>query len=481
MRPADANPGHEVQPERAPGVSSPALPADDPHRAELHDEVHARPPAQIRLPALVVSVALLNEGVDRATECAHLQRLPGHQGLQPSALAGNFLRLNLALGAGQASLKYERHTEFTRYVLVQPLPDGVALGDHEPALLQQLQLPEGWLAGLPGRTMAALVLSLLPADLAQTAACMAQGRRWFGDQPLVASMVGNPGPAPADTAVGDAAGLPVPAGHSLVLTDFRLRPDGFEHLLLLAPADTSPSRAGRTAQRLLELEIYRLMALRGLPVAKALGPVLADSEAALAGVTARLEARQASEAELLDQLIQVAARVERATAEHGYRFSATRAYDALVRQRLAELREKPVPGTQTLGEFMQRRLSPAIATVASTEQRLAALSQRIERSSALLRTRVDISTEAQNQQLLARLTEGQQLQLNLQATVEGLSIAAISYYVISLVLYAAKGLKAAGLPLQPEMAAGALVPLVLWGVWRTTRRIHARLMHPARH
>jgi uncharacterized membrane-anchored protein len=62
--------------------------------------------------------------------------------------------------------------------------------------------------------------------------------------------------------------------------------------------------------------------------------------------------------------------------------------------------------------------------------------------------------------------------------VEGLSIAAISYYVISLALYAAKGLKAAGVPLHPEVAAGALVPLVLWGVWRTTRRIHARLMHP---
>lgn len=460
-----------MQPATGLVSAPPALPADDPQRAELHNEVHARPPARIRLPALVLSVAMLNDGVDRATECVHLQRLPGHEGLQPAALAGNFLRLRL--GPGLGSLKYERHTEFTRYVLVQPLPEGVALGDSEPALLQQLHLPEGWLAGLPGRTMAALVLSLLPADLSQGAACMAQGRRWFGGRPVVASMVGNPGPRP----IGGADGTG-PAGHSLVLTDFELRPDGFEHLLLLAPPDTSESRAGRTAQRLLELEIYRLMALRGLPVAKALGPVLTDSEAALADVTARLEARQASEAELLDQLIQVAARVERATAEHSYRFSATRAYDALVRQRLAELREKPVPGTQTLGEFMQRRLSPAIATVASTEQRLAALAQRIERTSALLRTRVDISTEAQNQQLLARLTQGQQLQLNLQTTVEGLSIAAISYYVISLALYAAKGLKAAGVPLHPEVAAGALVPLVLWGVWRTTRRIHARLMHP---
>ena len=97
------------------------------------------------------------------------------------------------------------------------------------------------------------------------------------------------------------------------------------------------------------------------------------------------------------------------------------------------------------------------------------------RASDLLRTRVDIVTEAQNQQLLEKLSRGQELQLRLQTTVEGLSIAAISYYVISLLLYLAKAGKAAGLPLHPELAAGALVPVVLWVVWRTTRRIHERL------
>jgi uncharacterized membrane-anchored protein len=88
---------------------------------------------------------------------------------------------------------------------------------------------------------------------------------------------------------------------------------------------------------------------------------------------------------------------------------------------------------------------------------------------------VDIATEAQNQELLAKLTRGQELQLQLQTTVEGLSIAAISYYVISLLLYVGKGAKAAGLPIHPEMAAAALVPLVLWATWRTTRKIHAKL------
>ena len=146
-----------------------------------------------------------------------------------------------------------------------------------------------------------------------------------------------------------------------------------------------------------------------------------------------------------------------------------------MRERITELRESPISGTQTIGEFMQRRLSPAMSTVAATAQRLSSLSERISRTSALLRTRVDIATEEQNSQLLAKLTKGQELQLRLQTTVEGLSIAAISYYVISLLFYLGKAADAAGLPIHPEMAAGALVPLVLWLVWRTNKRIHDKL------
>lgn len=66
-------------------------------------------------------------------------------------------------------------------------------------------------------------------------------------------------------------------------------------------------------------------------------------------------------------------------------------------------------------------------------------------SRALLRTRVDIAAEIHDQQLLEKLTRGQALQLQLHSTVEGLSIAAISYYVVSLILYLGKALKAMGL------------------------------------
>ena len=433
------------------------LPADDALRSELHNELHARPSARIRLPALIVSVAVLNDGVSRAQECEHLRRLPGQQDLTLDRLRGLFLRLRF----GDHTLKWERHSEFTRYSIVQPLPEGSGLGASDPDLLQGLVTPAGWWQAIPGRTIAAIALVMVSGELPDLTReapqpLMSRAQAWFGGGPIVASQLGG--------------------GYAWALTDFALRPSGFEHMLVIAPAGTSELRAGRISGRLLELETYRMMALRGLPVAKAIAPTLAAAESELAEITAHIERKATSEQELLDRLVGLSAHVERKIAESGYRFAATRAYEDIVRQREAELREVVIPGTQPLGSFMRRRLSPAMATVTSTQQRLASLSERVARASSLLRTRVDIVTEAQNQELLEKLTRGQELQLKLQTTVEGLSIAAISYYVMSLILYVLKAAKAVGLlPFQPEAAAGALIPVVLWGVWRTVRRIHEKL------
>ena len=444
---------HEVADAPNAAMNASYLPTDDTLRHALHNEVHARPPARIRLPALVTYVAVLNQGVSREAEWAHLRELPGQAALPPEAMHSHFLRLR----AQGYTVKWERHTEFTRYSIVQPLPSGVGLEARQPDLLAHLVTPEGWLARCPGQTIAAVQLVMLPDELPEVSSKMEAARQWFDQRAVLTSCMG----------AGE--------GHSWVFTDLQIRPDGFERMLVLAREGNSDTRMGRVSMRLLELETYRLMALRGLPVAKALAGELAQAESELADITSQLDQADVTEQVLLDRLISLAARVERATAVHSYRFSASRAYDALVQQRIAELREHPVPGGQTLGEFIRRRMSPAMATVASCERRLASLSERVARTSALLRTRVDIATEGQNQLLLAKLTRGQELQLRLQSTVEGLSIAAISYYVVSLLLYGAKALKSVGLPIHPEMAAGALIPLVLWSVWRTTRRIHEKL------
>jgi uncharacterized membrane-anchored protein len=88
---------------------------------------------------------------------------------------------------------------------------------------------------------------------------------------------------------------------------------------------------------------------------------------------------------------------------------------------------------------------------------------------------VGIAREHQNQALLASMDRRAKLQLRLQQTVEGLSVAAIVYYVSGLVSYLAKAAKAAGLRIDPELAVGLSIPIVagivVWGLRRMRQRI----------
>jgi uncharacterized membrane-anchored protein len=77
-----------------------------------------------------------------------------------------------------------------------------------------------------------------------------------------------------------------------------------------------------------------------------------------------------------------------------------------------------------------------------------------------LRTRVDISLQRQNQAILNTTARRAKLQLRLQQTVEGLSVAAISYYVVGLIGYIAKAIKAAGAAVNPDIVTGVAIPIV---------------------
>ncbi len=435
------------------------LPQDAPLRMTLHNEVHARPAARIRMPALVACVAVLNAGITREQECAHLRELTGQQDLPLDALNNNFLRLRM----NTCTLKWERHTEFTRYSIVQSLPDLASPAQLAAAsdlqLTQHLAVPGDWLRRIPGQTIAAILLTMVESDLSQPEQVLAQAQAWFSGETVLVSQIG--------------------LAKSWVVTQLQVGADGFEHILVMSPPGTTESRTGRISTRLIEMEIYRLMTLQGLPVAKSLGGFLGECETALVEITTEMASKSASDEHLLDTLVSLAAKVEQATAAHSFRFSATQAYAALVNQRITELREQPVVGIEIIGHYLQHRLSPAIATVAATERRLAELSERIFRTSALLRTRVDIATEQQSRQLLQKLTHGQELQLRLQATVEGLSIAAISYYLVSLLLYVGKAAKGLGLPINPEIAAGLSIPLVVWLVWRGTQHVRHAIRLPS--
>jgi len=231
-------------------------------------------------------------------------------------------------------------------------------------------------------------------------------------------------------------------------------------------------------QRLFEIETYRMMALLALPMARRLAPRTLEIERSLSELTDRIAADGGDDEALLQSLTQLAAELEHELTASQYRFGATRAYHALVIARIAELRERRLPGIQTIAEFMTRRLDPAVETCATVSRRLHDLSERVAQISALLSTRVDIKRERQNQALLASMDRRAKLQLRLQQTVEGLSLAAIVYYVVGLVGYAAKAGKAGGLAIDPDLAVGLAIPVVALVGLALLRRARRALRKP---
>jgi uncharacterized membrane-anchored protein len=266
-----------------------------------------------------------------------------------------------------------------------------------------------------------------------------------------------------------------------IYTDFRLHADGFARWLIVVDG-MSERRLGRAVQRAIEIETYRMMALLGLPAAREVGATLASAERDLAEVAQAIRTvDQADEPELLRRLSEQAAMVEGLYARTHSRFSATTAYWELVQRRITELREQRLLGLQTLGEFMERRLSPGMQTCSAAARRLQSLSERISRASNLLRTRVEVAQQRSSEALLDAMNRRQEAQLLLQGAVEGLSVAAITYYGAGLVGYMAKGMKAASLPVSPDILVAAAVPFIALAVWWGVRKLHARILASVGH
>jgi uncharacterized membrane-anchored protein len=271
-------------------------------------------------------------------------------------------------------------------------------------------------------------------------------------------------------------GAGIAGGAGIALTDCRIHA-GFARLLVFDRGMT-PRQAGRMMQRLLEIDTYRMMALLALPVARSLTPALTSSERELAQITSTLAgAGESDEPALLDRLTRLEAGIESIESQHHYRFAAAAAYYELVQRRIEELRETRIQGMQNFQEFTERRLAPAMNTCQAVSSRLDSLSQRVARATQLLSTRVDVSRERQNQGVLESMNRRAEAQLRLQQTVEGLSVAAITYYIVGLVGYAAKGLRGAGLGVNPDLAMGISIPVVVVIVALGIRKVRKVVLH----
>jgi uncharacterized membrane-anchored protein len=416
----------------------------------LNDEAHARPPEALTAPVRITFVALADDGIQRALHEAPVHELCRRMGRPPPLVGANHASLDL----GAFRMKWEKHTEFTRYKFIVP-GDGAA-----PFSKNALDaVPKDWLESLPGKLIAATHVEFLKG---RTDALDIDGlaHQHFSGNVLV-------GAAVAD-------------GAAQAFSDFRIREDGCGRLIIFDHGLT-PRQAGRCVQRLLEIDAYRILALLALPLAREIGPLIDETERELADVTSKLSTGETTdEAGLLDRLTNLEAQIQQRLFKTAPRFGASEAYHRLIQQRIEELRERRIGGVQTFRQFIERRLSPAISTCVATSTRQERLSSRVADATELLSTRVAVARERQSQEVLESMNRRALLQLRMQQTVEGLSVAAITYYVAGLIAYVVKGLASAGAAVSPDVVVAISIPLVAVLVAIAVRRIRHFIV-PHRH
>ncbi|MGI3167778.1 DUF3422 family protein [Pseudooceanicola sp. C21-150M6] len=412
---------------------------DHPARAALVDELHARPFPTISVPSTAWIVALRPErrsDRDRKAERAQLDRLieKACQTPPPPEATHWIGRL------GPLTLKWENHTEFVTFLVWGPEEKEV------------LRLAGDILEDAEGMRIASARFRIMQVD---------------GDELVKEGLV-------AQHTADSLAAARVIDDQAVVACDFRPDAAGDMHFSVFCRTGFGPGRTGRLIQRLCDIETYRAMAMLGLIRTREMGAELAQAEASLSAGVSRLNDGASDAEETLQHLLDVAAQLERLVARASFRLSATKAYERIVNDRIASLREVRFHGRQTFGEFMSRRFDPAMRTVEATDRRLTGLTERARRAGELLRTRVEVDRSRQNRELLASMDRRSDEALRLQHTVEGLSVVAISYYAVGLVLYLVGPVQEV-LPVGKPVLAAVVTPIVVLLTWAALRRIRSRL------
>ncbi|KWR91474.1 DUF3422 family protein [Cupriavidus sp. IDO] len=416
---------------------------DHPLRDGLARELHARPFLRIGGSVSLTHFAIYGDG-DTVIHHALLASLCRLTGLDEPA--DGITHYSARWGADK-QLKWERHTEFSTFTFVAQRCDTHYFSD-----LATCHIPADWFEAFAGKRLVALRMELVSGEAAAYA--RENARQWIDGPILTGSHV---------------------LGGGQVFCDWTIPPDGFSRFLVIDNGFRQV-QGGRLLQRLYEIETYRMMALLALPVARELGRSVDNLQRSLAPLMRSMDAGQGvrHDAELLERLTHLAVRME-ALAESGNRFSASRAYEKLVLARIQELREERIEGIPTIAEFMERRFAPAMETCRSVWARHEQFAGRVARALDLLRTRVNLAQEQDTTRLLEGMDQTARSQLRLQHAVEGLSVAAISYYVLSLAGAGLKALHSVHIPLDPDLIKGTLIlPVVLLVVRATRRSKHAQ-------
>lgn len=405
-----------------------------PRRDRATAELHSRPFPQLSPPTRVFHLVLLAAPGDREAVRAAITSLIGAPGF---ADGEPHVHATVTLDGQPLDLRAEVHTEFVSLSLFAHAP--------APAPLDQM-LPPGFLVDLELEPIVACDVLCRPGG----------EEEWRPDPPLSALAVGSI----------------VLDGTARVRTDFTVSGDGLTRFVIDFDRTVEPATAGRIVQQVLEIETYRTLAVLGLDPARDMGEELSRIAAALPLTDSAQDGP--TEVAMFSTLVSLSGRLDRLWQTASYRFAASHAYYAVLKSRLAELGEQRLGEAQTLSQFLDRRLAPALATCAAVERRREALADQIATRLSLIRTRIDLAEQKQSRALLASIDRGAERQLQVQKAVEGLSVVAISYYAMGLIGYLLDGIGPV-LSVEPKLIKAALFVPVAVFVYLGLRRLRRHL------
>ena len=319
-------------------------------RRTLSDELHARAFHDFEGAGRFIRFVFLTDG-DTGAILDYINAFLDAAGRKPIPAANKFLRIEME---GDA-LRVEQHTEFVSISLVEKghrRPTGLLADAFDPAIAH---LPLAWARGIPAPVFHAVWLEI-------------GGKPPRGLTPeKMMAMMDSRAVASNHFSNGDAQ----------LHFAFDIDAAGFSRIALFNQG-ISPNRMGRVVQRVVELETYRLLALLGFAAVRDNSGMLGSIERTVGDLTTDMAAQIKQAGGQVQQLLAVlstqAADLEEIYSRTSYRLAATKAYEAILMDRIASLQFSRLEGFQGVRGFLGRRMTPALDSCRAFSERLSRLS-----------------------------------------------------------------------------------------------------------
>ena len=478
---------------------SPSIIVNHPKRFEAASILHARPWNRLEVPSLVSAITSTHKTVELVdgVECPlalprgatrnpavaydadydHLASLCEHFGATPPARGASFHSCHLT---PSLTLRWERHAEAQTYQFTRSgdLDEAALDAPFDAANVAVAAVPAAWVASTPGAVICA-------THLAVTDETVGVASKEASAEPQLAPSEDDRAKHEASAAIIEdlrrlfgssehdvITGCELEKGRFRCFSDWRSHGDGFNRVVIRHQRDDARAfvrtSAGKAAQRMIELDKYRMLALMAMPFARGLGRRVDALNEELKDVAERACAMDGEDEDgkrdLLGRLTRLAVTGQRLSAIAHDRFNASNAYASIVEDRLEYMRAGRIAGVPSVNTFLDAAMKPALRTFNATQRRLDKVAMSSQLTAEIIRTRLTLEQHAQSNENLRELKKTSSTQLMMQHNVEGLSAVAITYYSLGVLGYLLKAASATPYapPVPTELALGGAIPII-WG------------------